>query len=157
MPGEPQATETTMRARLASAALLLSLPALTAEPGSHGYWSAAELDGGAELTGRLIDETGYFGALAHREPGPGASELHRDWADIYFVTRGTATLIVGGTIPNPRETSPGELRGESIDGGMRRTLGVGDVVHIPAGTAHHVIVAPGSELDYFLVKVEAAR
>jgi mannose-6-phosphate isomerase-like protein (cupin superfamily) len=147
-----------MRSKLAAplATLLFSLPAVTAEPGGHDYWDAEQLDRFAELPGRLIDGQGYFGVLAHREPGPGFSESHRDWTDIYFVTAGTATLVVGGSIPNARETDPGELRGESIQGGTRRTLSEGDVVHIPPGTAHHVIVAPGNELNYFLVKVQVA-
>ena len=146
-----------MRACLLSAfTLLTALTVRGAEPGSHDYWSAAALDRFGELPGRLIDEKNHFAAIVHREPGPGFSESHRDWTDIYFVTGGRGTLVVGGSIPNARETDPGELRGESIEGGTRRTLGEGDVVHIPPGTAHHVIVEPGNELTYFLIKVQAA-
>jgi mannose-6-phosphate isomerase-like protein (cupin superfamily) len=103
---------------------------------------------------RIIDHGNYFAAIVHREPGPGFSESHRDWADVYFVTSGNGILIVGGTIPDGTESAPGEIRGTAIDGGTRRDLAAGDVVHIPAGTAHHVITPPGQQITYFIFKVQ---
>lgn len=136
------------------------LPLAPASAQDHDYLSAAALDQLASPdvnAGRLFEGDHYWSVISHREPGPGFSESHRDWTDIYFVTSGTATLVVGGTIPNPTEDTPGEVRGTSIEGGTRRTLAEGDVVHIPPGTAHHVIVAPGNELTYLLIKVRAAE
>jgi mannose-6-phosphate isomerase-like protein (cupin superfamily) len=146
-----------------SLAIFLGLSAASAQD----HWSAADLDTlTRELTGeaaennsavrdRIIDHGSYFAAMVYREPGPGFSESHSDWADVYFVSSGTATLITGGTIPNGRETAPGELRGSEISGGVRRTITRGDVVHIPAGMPHHVIVEPGNEIAYFILKIEA--
>jgi mannose-6-phosphate isomerase-like protein (cupin superfamily) len=129
--------------------------AFAQQPDSHDYFSDADLDReGGTPPGRLFDHGNYYAAVAHREPGPGMSESHRDWADLYFISSGKATLIVGGSIVGGKETAPGEVRGTSIEGGTRRTLAEGDVVHIPAGTPHHVIVAAGEQLTYFLVKVE---
>jgi mannose-6-phosphate isomerase-like protein (cupin superfamily) len=146
--------------RLFRLALLTSLAALpaVAHAQEHDYVSADTLDEYASpdaRPGRLFEGDNYWSVVAHREAGPGFSESHRDWTDIYFVTSGAATLIVGGTIPNPTEETPGEVRGTSIDGGTRRTLAEGDVVHIPPGTAHHVIVAQAQEITYLLLKVRA--
>jgi quercetin dioxygenase-like cupin family protein len=150
-----------MKPQLCCVVLALAGPWALAQPtGGHDYLSAAELDRYAQPgnpSGRLFASDNYFGVMSYRAPGPGFSESHRDWTDIYFVTSGTGTLIVGGTIPNATEDQPGEVRGTSIDGGTRRTLSEGDVVHIPPGTAHHVIVAEGQQLTYLLIKVQAPQ
>jgi mannose-6-phosphate isomerase-like protein (cupin superfamily) len=145
--------------------LCLCLLAATATAFADDYWSAADLDAFAaalakdpsQAPGRLIDTTDYFAAISHREPGPGFSEMHRDWADVYFVSSGHATLVTGGTIVEPKESTPGEVRGTAIEGGTRRTIAEGDVVHIPPGTPHHVIVDAGNELTYFLLKLRAGE
>lgn len=152
------------------AANLLAVPELDAqETDDYDYWSAFQLDNlGRSLAGetgannaaiidRVIDEGGYFAAIVHREPGPGFSESHADWADVYFVTSGNASLVVGGTIPDGQETDPGEVRGTTIEGGTLQRLAEGDVVHIPAGTAHHVRVEPGEQVTYFILKVQPAE
>lgn len=151
-----------------SAGLLIAWPGLQAQQNDeYGYWSAFQLDNlgnslagqvaanGAAILDGIIDEEGYFAGIVHREPNPGFSESHDDWADIYFVTSGNASLVVGGTIVDGEETEPGEIRGTMIEGGTLQRLAEGDVVHIPAGTAHHVRVEPGEQVTYFIVKVRA--
>lgn len=147
-----------MRSSLHTALLIAALYGAAGHAQDHDYLSASTLDDLASpdaRAGRLFESDNYWSVVAHREAGPGFSESHRDWTDIYFVTSGTATLVVGGTIPEPTEETPGEVRGTSIDGGARRTLAEGDVVHIPPGTAHHVIVAPNQTITYLLLKVRA--
>ena len=108
----------------------------------------------AAILDNIIDEGGYFAAMVHREPGPGFSESHAEWADLYFVTSGTATLVTGGTIVNPTEDDPGEVRGTAIDGGTRQRISAGDVVHIPVGVPHHVLVEAGDQVTYFIFKAK---
>ncbi|MBN1238808.1 MAG: hypothetical protein JXB36_09905 [Gammaproteobacteria bacterium] len=146
---------------------LFAAPALLAqqEAPEYQYWSSFQLDNlgrslageagaGVAILDRLIDREHYFAAVVHREPGPGVSESHADWADVYFVTSGNASLIVGGTITDGEETEPGEVRGSVIEGGTLQRLAKGDVVHIPAGTAHHVRVEPGEQVTYYVLKVK---
>jgi quercetin dioxygenase-like cupin family protein len=128
----------------------------------HEHLSAALLDlyaasdpASRPPPGRAFEGDDYFAVVAHREPGPGMSESHAEWTDVYFVTAGEATLIVGGRLEGGEETAPGEIRGSGISGGERRQLAEGDVVHIPPGTAHHVIVAAGKQLTYLLIKIRA--
>jgi mannose-6-phosphate isomerase-like protein (cupin superfamily) len=153
-----------------AAALVFMSPMLFAQEAAtvaYRYWSAFQLDNlGRSLAGetgenntavldRIVDQGHYFAAIVHREPGPGFSESHAEWADVYFVTSGNATLVVGGTIPNGVESEPGEVRGATIEGGTLQRLAEGDIVHISAGTPHHVRVEPGEEVTYYILKVQA--
>ena len=62
--------------------------------------------------------------------------------------------MVGGTVADPKTTAPHEIRGSSINGGDRKTLGPGDVVHIQAGTPHQLLVDSGKQFTYFVVKID---
>ena len=144
--------------------LLISLVAPLAL--AQDFWTAAELDAlGEDLAGKvgpnnaailnnIIRTDGYFAAMVHREPGPGFSESHAEWADVYFVTDGAATIITGGQIIDPRETNPGEIQGSGITGGTRHAIAAGDVVHIPVGVPHHVLVEAGQQVSYFIFKAQ---
>jgi mannose-6-phosphate isomerase-like protein (cupin superfamily) len=94
----------------------------------------------------------YYMMLAHRE-ATGSSELHEKEADVFFVTKGSATIITGGQMVNAKAEKPGELRGTSIKGGERHELAEGSVITIPAGTAHQLLITKGNPFTYFVVKV----
>jgi mannose-6-phosphate isomerase-like protein (cupin superfamily) len=84
----------------------------------------------------------------------GPWEAHRGCADIYFLHDGTATAQLGGTISNPKEETPGEIRGDGVSGARSHQIGPGDIVLIPRNTAHHMTPA-GDKLGYMLMKVWA--
>ncbi len=92
--------------------------------------------------------------IAHRE-GSGQVEIHEHMADVFVVQSGEATLVVGGEAENAKTIEPGELRGSSIRGGQRQQLGAGDIVHIPARVPHQVLVDPGKQFTYFVLKVQS--
>jgi len=94
----------------------------------------------------------HYTILAFRE-ATGSSELHEHEADFFVVESGEATLLTGGTIVNPHTEKPGEIRGTSIEGGERHLIAAGDIVHIPAGTPHQVLLEKGKPFTYFVVKV----
>jgi mannose-6-phosphate isomerase-like protein (cupin superfamily) len=83
----------------------------------------------------------------------GSAELHQHEADVFVVESGQATLVTGGKIVNPHTQKPGEIRGTAIDGGERHPLATGDIVHIPAGTPHQLLVDTAQPFVYFVVKV----
>jgi mannose-6-phosphate isomerase-like protein (cupin superfamily) len=93
--------------------------------------------------------------LVHREAN-GDAEHHVKQADIFIVNSGEATVIVGGTMDNPRNTAPNEFAGPSIKGGTRTKIGPGDVFHIPPDTPHQVLVEPGVKFTYMIVKVDVS-
>ena len=55
---------------------------------------------------------------------------------------------------NPQTQKPGEIRGTSIEGGERHRLGAGDIIHLPAGTPHQLLVEEGKPIVYFVIKVK---
>src|SRR6266850_3392233 len=57
-------------------------------------------------------------AIQHeKDKTDAAAELHDASDDVYYITEGSATLVLGGTLDSPREVEPGEWRGARIVGG----------------------------------------
>jgi mannose-6-phosphate isomerase-like protein (cupin superfamily) len=83
----------------------------------------------------------------------GKAEQHQQFGDVFVVLQGTATLVTGGTIASPITSAPGEIRGTSIQEGIRKKLQEGDIAHIPAGVPHQVILDSGGTFTYFVVKI----
>jgi glc operon protein GlcG len=102
--------------------------------------------------GSPLVETSTFKIHASRREGTGLAEVHGDEADIAYVQEGTATLVTGGTLVNPRTIQASEIRGDSIQGGEIRTLRKGDVVVIPKGVPHWFKVVT-NPFTYYVVKV----
>ncbi len=94
----------------------------------------------------------HYTMLAYR-PETGSSEIHQHEADILIIEEGEATLITGGRMMGGHVQKAGELRGTSIEGGERRPLKTGDIVHIPAGVPHQILISRGQPLTYFVLKV----
>ena len=83
----------------------------------------------------------------------GKAELHQQFGDVFVVLQGTATLVTGGTIASPTTSAPGEIRGASIEQGIRKKLQEGDIAHIPPGVPHQVLLDAGGTFTYFVVKI----
>ncbi len=98
----------------------------------------------------LLEVEGYK-IHASRRDGPGVAEVH-DWeTDVVYVLEGSATVVTGGTVVDPKVTEPGQVRGPVIQGGESRRVGKGDVLVIPAGVPHWFKDVQGP-LTYFVVK-----
>jgi mannose-6-phosphate isomerase-like protein (cupin superfamily) len=146
--------------------LLVALaPMFAADPAGFVLWKSSDLKSYEKkltpkmndkklATEQLVNFGNHSTMVAHRE-GDGEAELHEKMADLFVVQSGEGTLVVGGTVPGGKTTAPGEIRGPSIQGGEHKKLGPGDVVHIPANVPHQVLVAPGKQFTYFVMKVEA--
>lgn len=111
--------------------------------------------------GMPLVENGQFKIHASRREKPGQAEMHAHDTDIFYVLEGSATLITGGTIVDPKPAFAGnhaEIRGTSISGGETHTLREGDVIIVPAGTPHWFkAVAPGPAMLYYTVKVTSSH
>jgi hypothetical protein len=105
--------------------------------------------------GRLEDYGNDYTLLVVRIH-TGDAERHQFFADQIVITKGTITLITGGTMQNehPNNTAgrPGETLGSGIDGGKEVILNAGDIVHIPAGIPHWVKLAPNTTATYLIFK-----
>ncbi len=144
--------------------LLLALAALVplraADPTTPVYWSAdqtRELDKAAASrlnkaaglgTSRLMDSA----FILYRE-GNSQAEIHTEQADFIFFREGQGAVIVGGKIVNGRPTGPGEIRGDSIDGGTRYPVKAGDSIFVPKGAPHQFWLESGQHFTATIVKI----
>ena len=94
----------------------------------------------------------YSFMVAHRQAS-GEAEYHAAQADIFVVESGEGTLVYGGSLVDGKTTAPNEMRAPSIAGGMEKRIAPGDVVTIPAKTAHQLKVDQGKQITYLVVKV----
>jgi mannose-6-phosphate isomerase-like protein (cupin superfamily) len=84
----------------------------------------------------------------------GGAEVHAHYDDIFLVTRGEATLVTGGTVVDAKTGPDGETHGSKLSGGILQKIKAGDVVNIPAGMPHQVILAHGALYSAIVVKVK---
>ncbi len=143
-------------------AAALTLPAAQAAPADH--YSVVDLlkaadklkteavKGGSAST-TLAEYGGHHTMLAYRNKD-GGGEVHTQYADVFYIVRGKATLITEGKLTDAKDDSPGELRGSGVEGGKTTQVLPGDVVHIPAGTPHQLKLPRGGQLLYFVVKIK---
>ena len=80
---------------------------------------------------------------AARSDAGNQAEIHLHWTHYIHILAGQGTLTYGGTVSNPKETAPGQIRGNAIIGGTSIALHEGDFLQIPAGTPHLFNAAPG--------------
>ncbi|WP_263358877.1 cupin domain-containing protein [Acidicapsa ligni] len=84
----------------------------------------------------------------------GGAEVHEQYSDLFIVIDGNATLLSGGELENSTSAAPGEMRGTAVLHGTRTTLSKGDVIHIPPGIPHQLLIPKGTVFSYFVVKVQ---
>lgn len=106
-------------------------------------------------TAQLARGSGYTYALTHRDSS-GTIEVHDSWTDVFIVASGVATLVTGGAVEGAKESSLGEWRGGVARGGADARIGPGDVVIIPAGTPHQLLLGAGERISYLAFKIAAA-
>jgi mannose-6-phosphate isomerase-like protein (cupin superfamily) len=143
------------------------LPLQAADPTGAIFWTAADMKAKDKVLATKLDETksamdkiitmSNFNALNFHREGSGQSEVHEKFADFVIVRSGGGAILVGGTSKNAKPTTPGETRGDGVEGGTRYKLTPGDVLYIPAGVPHQMIVEKGKELNAMVIKVEAAK
>jgi mannose-6-phosphate isomerase-like protein (cupin superfamily) len=108
-------------------------------------------DGAAST--KLTEYPNHYTMVALRHKNGGA-EIHDNYADFFYVVKGHGTLLTGAPIQDEKIVSPGEHRGSALQGGAQTVLNKGDVVHIPAGVSHQLLIPAGSTFVYFVVKVK---
>jgi mannose-6-phosphate isomerase-like protein (cupin superfamily) len=127
-----------------SHAILMERAAYLSKLAKHGDGSAGET---------LKQYPRHFTMLSFRGRD-GVVELHENFADLFVVLDGRATLVTGGTITGAETIGPGEIRGVSIVGGTRQELRSGDVAHVPAGLPHQMLVPGDMTFTSFVMKIQ---
>ena len=148
---------------IVSALLFAGFAVSAGDPAGFTYWKSSDLKAFSKTLATKINDQkvasqqltshgNYLFMVAHRE-GDGEAEYHATQADIFVVQSGEATLVYGGELKGGKTTAPNEVRAPSIQGGIEKRIAAGDVVTIPAKTAHQLRVAAGKEFTYFVVKI----
>ena len=112
----------------------------------HDKVSAALTKGGPLVTANDLLVSG-----SHRDKA-GQVEVHDKETDVIYVIEGSATFVTGGTMVGGKVTKPDQHIGTDIQGGKSHHLTKGDVIVVPAGTAHWFKEVPQS-ISYYVVKV----
>jgi len=142
---------------------VFAVPALAQSGGSAEVFTGKDVAGQLTALVEKARPTGSSGATlgdykSHSirlsvRTASGGAEIHQHYDDIFVVTDGSATLITGGTVVDPKTGADGETKGTRIQDGKSQTITKDDIVHIPAGTPHQLIIAPGTTYSSIVVKV----
>lgn len=97
---------------------------------------------------------GAYEVQTNRRVKNGNIEIHVKETDIFYVMDGSATLLMGGTAVEPKETRPNQMTAKEISNPEVHELKKGDVIVIPAGIPHWFKQVNGS-IDYLVVKSKA--
>ena len=130
------------------------------DPKTPILWTAQQLkDVSARLSTRVNPQTHnaaqslIASANAIYRNGDSGSEIHEKVADFIVVHEGQGTIVIGGKLLGGQQTAPDEIRGDSIEGGIRYSIAAGDSIYIPAGTPHQFFVENGKHFFITIVKV----
>ena len=127
-----------------SPAILLERAAYLRKLAKHGDGSASE----------TLREYSRHATMLLFRSRDGQAELHENFADIFHVLEGRATLLTGGKLTGAETIAPGETRAVSIDGGTRQELRAGDTAHVPAGLPHQMLVSGDKSITCLVVKIQ---
>lgn len=127
-----------------SHAVLLERAAYLRKMAKYGDGSASE----------TLKEYPQHAAMLSFRGRSGEAEVHQQFADLFVVLSGAATLLTGGTVVGARIVAPGETRGASIDGGTEQNLRPGDVAHVPAGTPHQMLLKGDDTVTCLVMKLQ---
>ena len=111
----------------------------------------AQAEGAASV--KLETYPNHYTMIAVRTKTGGA-EVHTKFADFFYVLEGHGKLVTGGSLANASATNTDEPRGTAVMGGTEQEVKAGDVVHIPAGVPHQLVLPAGEEFAYYVVKVQ---
>jgi len=147
--------------------VLLTQGGAFAQTVKSDHWTPGDLLERAKQLQQLAAEKGNASVILEKYPHhytmlafrnrSGGGEVHQSFADLFYILDGRATVITGGEVVEPKTTAPGETLGTSVQGGTQQDVKAGDVVHIPAGMPHQMLVPTGKTVTYFVIKVEESR
>jgi mannose-6-phosphate isomerase-like protein (cupin superfamily) len=117
----------------------------------------AQLAPQAKASGSSGSKLATYGNLALNlsvRTKSGGAEIHARYDDLMIVQQGSATLITGGKVENAQVGKDGETKGTSVQGGKSQTISVGDVVIVPAGVPHQLLIPPGTLYSALVAKIK---
>jgi len=128
------------------------------------YKSAADIQAGLpkNVDGKLVVDRIVSGAqiqvmAARAVHQVGGTEMHRAIDVFYYVQAGHADVLVGTRVEGGKYTTPDEWSGGKIVDGHTYSLSAGDILLMPAGSAHQVSVPKGGSFTYIVFRHASAK
>jgi mannose-6-phosphate isomerase-like protein (cupin superfamily) len=153
-----------MKLVLAMALFALSVSCFAQAPSSAEIFTSAQVHDQLSLIAEKAKATGGSGAtlgaygthtiMVSERTANGGAEIHGHFDDVMIVMAGKATLITGGSLIDAHSGLNGEVSGTGIRDGVSRSVDVGDIVHVPAGTPHQLLITPGTVYSALVIKVK---
>ena len=84
----------------------------------------------------------FHGHFVYRDTATTLYFANEDYAEFYVILEGAGTMTLGSTLTNPVRTGP-HLEATSAKGGVPYKVTKGDMLMVPAGTAHRVTEVEG--------------
>lgn len=122
-------------------------------PAAVHYIAHDKVTGVMSKGGPIVSDPGLVVLAQRRESGP--AEYHDHTNHVFIMVEGEATLVVGGTLIDPKRTAPAQMRAPSIEGGTTYHMTKGDVITIPAKTPHWFKEIPTKTVAYYAVNIES--
>lgn len=145
-------------------ALMLSAPSVTLIGDSARVFHSHELQSNVASVIRLANGKGHASTVLAGYGNvrltisvltrSGGAEIHPHLDDLMIVQKGSATLVTGGTLTQREDLPNGGVKGTGIQNGVSQQIGVGDIVLIPAGVPHQLLIAPGTVYASLVAKVK---
>lgn len=141
-----------------------SIPAIAQSPSGAEVFTSAQLK--SQLTqlaeqarikgssGTKLGDYGSHSLMLSERTANGGAEVHAHFDDVMLVMEGNATLITGGELVGAHAGLNGESGGSGIRNGSTQSVAAGDLIHIPAGTPHQLLIAPGTRYSALVIKVK---
>ena len=108
----------------------------------QAFLKALPRDKVSDLPIRVVEVGGYkvgvYGVFRPKDSVQEANVHETKITEVYQMLEGSATLVTGGKLINPRHVpAPGtSIRGDGIEGGVTRHVSKGDVIIIPGYLPH---------------------
>jgi len=160
----PHRREGPMKIAIAIALAVFCARCVAQSPGKAEVFSSTQLrDQLSQLAqraksggsgGLTLGEYGTHVLMLSERTASGNAEIHAHFDDVMLVMEGNATLTTGGDVIDGHTRSNGETSGSGIRNGATQSISAGDLVHIPAGTPHQLLIAPGVTYSALVIKVK---
>lgn len=122
---------------------------------------------------RVVDIDGEYNVavgILHRAKTngkPSGALIHEKITEVYQIISGNGTLVTGGTLVNPKESAADSeivkvlagpsTGGSSIEGGVSRKVGPGDIIVIPPNTPHGFSEITSDQIVYSAVRMDSQK
>lgn len=135
-----------------------------AQHANYAFWSAMVVDDVADrLEASLGDKSLVWETVGNYDGHSvylvlrgktGNAEIHETESDVQISVRGRAISVIGGELVEAEQLPRKQIRGSAILGGTRQALDPGDIMHIPPGLPHHLLIDAAEPYMYLLIKID---